>query len=270
MIYRIGQLLYEDLQKQADLIQQVMTFHVGCLSESIASTERLKACFLNRDYECWADDLRQHGFSDYQEFMRLESLRDLLANETFVAHPCTVPHERFLTLHQEFYDILQRFHSNIHLVLNLSDYLTQLPNRKLFEMMMDKRRLNGVLAMADIDRFKRINDGFGHPAGDDVLSFLGQTFRKTVRKGDVVARYGGEEFLFYLPDITLDDAEIVFEKLRHEVAVSSPLTAFPITCSFGLAEVQNNSFEQTIAGVDKALYVAKKGGRNRVAVLSSR
>ena len=127
--------------------------------------------------------------------------------------------------------------------------------------------------MGDIDHFKKVNDRFGHPFGDDVLLAVGQCLQKQVRRpGDLVARYGGEEFAMILSSTGLAGAKEVAERMRKEIQalVFSPDTLekeVNITMSFGVATARPKNIENPkslITAADQALYAAKKKGRNRV------
>lgn len=127
----------------------------------------------------------------------------------------------------------------------------------------------GVL-MLDLDFFKRINDEYGHPAGDEVLQQVAAILKAGVRVTDVIGRMGGEEFIVLLPNTTRDGAVAVAEKLRtmvraHPLKVEDALV--PVTASLGvsgLAQRQPGSIERLYAAADQALYAAKQLGRDRV------
>jgi diguanylate cyclase (GGDEF)-like protein len=124
------------------------------------------------------------------------------------------------------------------------------------------------LAMIDLDKFKNVNDTFGHQAGDNVLIAFSAIIRSVLRKSDFCGRYGGEEFLIVLTQTDLQEAKVFAERLRTCVEESF----FPelgrksrLTVSIGLAvHKANEGVEKTISRADEALYRAKKGGRNRV------
>lgn len=125
------------------------------------------------------------------------------------------------------------------------------------------------LCLMDFDRFKRVNDELGHPAGDAVLS-QGMRFVTTaLRKYDTLYRYGGEEFLLCLPGSPLQEVSLVVERIREGLA-NLPIRLpggqqIQVTASFGLAEMSpQQSVEETIANADMALIQAKENGRNRV------
>ncbi|MEO0621667.1 MAG: GGDEF domain-containing protein [Pseudomonadota bacterium] len=128
-----------------------------------------------------------------------------------------------------------------------------------------------TLMMIDIDHFKRVNDSHGHPVGDTVLRALADRIRGALRKGDIFARVGGEEFAVALPWTPVDIAAAVAERLRMTVA-NSPVSiggdALEVTVSIGVAPAQGPDVETAIADSDRALYRAKRGGRNQVVLLA--
>jgi diguanylate cyclase len=125
-----------------------------------------------------------------------------------------------------------------------------------------------AVALVDIDDFKKINDGHGHPVGDKALMHLAAIVRKTVRPSDVVVRYGGEEFLFLLPDADLEQAALALQRLQLDLE-RQPLIhgecEIEITFSAGVAQRERNeSRESVIARADVALYAAKRAGKRQV------
>lgn len=165
---------------------------------------------------------------------------------------------------------------------SVTDQLTGLFNRAHFEeyMRVEENRISSLppnsdhshlsIIMGDIDFFKKINDKYGHPAGDFVIKTVAQTLTKSFRKTDVVCRYGGEEFLIILPASDLMGAKVAAEKAR--VAIESTKfefqeTVIPVTISLGVAQllVGHESSKETIARADAALYNSKQNGRNQVS-----
>ncbi|WP_379068745.1 GGDEF domain-containing protein [Mesorhizobium sp. UC22_110] len=153
-----------------------------------------------------------------------------------------------------------------------SDLLTSLLNRRGLEaraVQVLSGAANGVVSVVacDIDRFKSINDRFGHAAGDIVLSAVAGMIRRCVRAQDLVARIGGEEFVILLRNCAVDDAYVLTEQLRHEIAGSELANlpaGFKVTCSFGIVECQQGEpLWDAIARADKMLYAAKHAGRDR-------
>lgn len=158
------------------------------------------------------------------------------------------------------------------------DPLTDILNRQAFIRILhgEYARLSRTaesccICMADLDRFKSINDTYGHLAGDRVLRITAQYLNRKLRPYDSICRYGGEEFLICLPDTELNTAKRIVNRLR--IGVASLKIALDeekevnITASFGIAKmVIGNPIEVDIARADEAMYAAKQGGRNRVVV----
>ena len=136
----------------------------------------------------------------------------------------------------------------------------------------EREQLSLSIILADIDFFKRINDTYGHLAGDAVLRETSQCMRSVVRPYDGIGRYGGEEFLLVLPGCDHDGAIALAERLR-ECVESNPMALaegiIPITLSLGVASnALTRDMEGLIGAADAALYRAKNGGRNRVELAS--
>ncbi len=126
------------------------------------------------------------------------------------------------------------------------------------------------VAMIDIDHFKRVNDQFGHAAGDRVLAAVGRCLKAGLRTGDLVTRLGGEEFLAILPDTGPDGATLVAERLRAAVAALADLP-MNVTVSVGVASCsQDDTAAALVTRADRTLYQAKDGGRNRVVRASAK
>ena len=157
--------------------------------------------------------------------------------------------------------------------LSLTDQLTRVGNRRRLEQALEEEisragRSGAKLSalMADLDHFKRVNDTYGHGAGDKVLETFGDILRGNTRPTDVLGRYGGEEFVVLMPNTTREQAVISAERLRMTLASTliAPL-AEPITVSIGAVEfVPRESGAALLHRVDEALYEAKRSGRNRV------
>jgi diguanylate cyclase (GGDEF)-like protein len=123
--------------------------------------------------------------------------------------------------------------------------------------------------LADLDRFKWINDTYGHQAGDRVIAQLGRLLAQLVREGDFVARFGGDEFAVLLPHCDTDTAVKVANRIRSETTranfgvASSEQTAITVSVGVALAR-HGDSSESLFKRADEALYASKKGGRNQV------
>lgn len=122
--------------------------------------------------------------------------------------------------------------------------------------------------MVDLDHFKPINDRLGHRAGDEVLRQFAFEARRVLRPVDIVARYGGEESLVLLPHTTLEQAQVVVERLRRAAKNVHTAGGDTLSISAGLAAValDENSLDQAIARADAALYDAKQSGRDRIRI----
>lgn len=124
------------------------------------------------------------------------------------------------------------------------------------------------IAILDIDKFKNFNDKYGHLIGDEVLITMAQAISEQVRDTDVFARWGGEEFIILFKNTSIDKAKKVVSKLKDIVENNEHPTAGKITASFGITEYISGDTEKTIfERCDKALYLAKKNGRNRIEIL---
>ena len=168
-------------------------------------------------------------------------------------------------------------------MVGLTDVLTGVQNRRYFEHrcpveISQARRYKHPLAciFLDIDRFKRINDSYGHQTGDEVLRGVARLIQSQLRSGDTIARYGGEEFVALLPKSELHHAHHIAERIRASVE-EKPFKAqsgqaIRVTISIGLAMLPARNLaadnsqcaEQLLAAADQALYQAKHKGRNRV------
>lgn len=157
----------------------------------------------------------------------------------------------------------------------LTDLLTQLPNREAWQERLafeynrwQRYRHPLTVAVIDIDLFKRINDSFGHKAGDRVLQLVAREMKSRLRSTDFIARFGGEEFVLLLPETALDDARDVVDQFRGHVGQlpfhfgGQPVT---ITFSAGVSEFREGDTEDAVFDrADRALYQAKDAGRNQV------
>jgi diguanylate cyclase (GGDEF)-like protein len=140
---------------------------------------------------------------------------------------------------------------------------------KLHEEVHRAERYNNILSivMADLDRFKNINDTYGHDVGDRVLKEIGRFLQKNVRDLDMVARYGGEEFVIMIPEAAKDAAYSMAERLRKKFSRLKFENVPQITISLGIATYpfDGKQPEDLLKKADAAMYAAKKAGRNQVA-----
>lgn len=162
-------------------------------------------------------------------------------------------------------------------VMAAVDALTGAANRRALISALDRDVARAVrtrepisVLMVDIDHFKRVNDQYGHQAGDQVLCRVVQVLQERVRSQDLVGRYGGEEFLVVLPGTDVAGALLLASDLRK--AVESPAGAIGVTVSIGVFGGQlepGDSWDLLVAAADRALYLAKENGRNRVEVAAA-
>jgi diguanylate cyclase (GGDEF)-like protein len=156
-----------------------------------------------------------------------------------------------------------------------TDGMTGLLNRRAFEEILTREleRSNQIgksvaVVQVDIDRFKQVNDRWGHQAGDEVIRRVGDSLRKSMRPSDALSRFGGEEFMILLRDVTTEQSGEIAGRLRAEIA---GLTGLPgevrLTVSIGVAA--SHPFDiphELLRRCDEALYRSKRGGRNLVTV----
>lgn len=167
------------------------------------------------------------------------------------------------------------YHEEIYRLMTV-DGLTQVFNRRYFNEALERefnrsRRYERALSLIlfDIDHFKHVNDTHGHLAGDQVLRQIAGAVKPKLRREDIFARTGGEEFGILLPEIALDGARLIAEKVRR-IVEATPLRfeqlVIPCTISLGVAMLRDEpSGEELYKHADVRLYEAKAGGRNRVS-----
>lgn len=167
-----------------------------------------------------------------------------------------------------------------------TDDLTGLLNRRAFRERMEaemsrSRRESGALGIiiGDIDHFKRVNDNYGHLAGDQVLQYLANCMNKCCRIYDFVGRYGGEEFIVCVPGASILETARIAERMRviieeSRIVLEGRTETVNITASFGVDAIslttgRDRQTEELVNNADEALYMAKSGGRNKVVVYPS-
>jgi diguanylate cyclase (GGDEF)-like protein len=167
--------------------------------------------------------------------------------------------------------------------LAITDALTGLYNRRYFFGLIERemKRVHRykrafALVLIDLDDFKRVNDTYGHPAGDSVLSTTASLLRSSIRTGDVACRYGGEEFILLMPETEPEQAVLVIERVRKALsaqAIETDRGSISITFSAGVSGLRASeahlpiSQEQLLKLADQALYTAKRNGKNRTEIL---
>lgn len=176
-----------------------------------------------------------------------------------------------------FLNTLEQFRREVYTLLYNRDPLTGVFNRRSFDEELNKLQdlVNkdanlACIVILDLDYFKKINDSFGHTKGDEVLRQTAEVVQQKLRNIDKVFRYGGEEFVISLLHTSKVEAYQVAERIRESIASMNIVfegNSVNVTASFGIAEVVSNiDVEQAVILADKALYKAKKNGRNRVEI----
>lgn len=159
------------------------------------------------------------------------------------------------------------------LTLNaMMDKLTNLYNRHYLYQVVgnymeyaDRYEVPLSVLILDLDFFKRVNDTWGHPIGDEILKMTAKMMKEAIRESDILVRFGGEEFLVLMPQTSIEGAIVVAEKIRMVIEEANHPITGKITASLGAAErMKMESFRHLYYRVDKALYEAKETGRNRV------
>lgn len=165
-------------------------------------------------------------------------------------------------------------------MLASTDQLTGVYNRRGFyeraQLLLehnDSKDKRICVVAADLDHFKSVNDNFGHQMGDIALKRFTSLLPKFLRGYDLIGRLGGEEFVILLPDVSVEQAKIIIERLRQsveeqEIAIGNMKCSF--TASFGISELRNENkmIDKAMRRADKALYEAKETGRNKVVVFT--
>lgn len=200
---------------------------------------------------------------------------DLYKN-TFWLKSMVVLYSPILIVSALFFELLlrqwRRRESKIE-TLSQIDSLTEVYNRRFLtsftQKLQIKQSFHYAMIILDLDYFKKINDQYGHDAGDQVLISVAQILKKSVRVQDVVGRLGGEEFALILVDRNMQQAIEVAERCREEIAQSNmelaDHTILKVTASFGVAVAQQGmNMDEVTHQADRALYLAKEKGRNQV------
>ena len=210
-----------------------------------------------------------HGFWDKAAFTRF-----FMASLT-VVYTAYFFESSSVSAYQTILEIREKEKVYLNKLENLSvtDQLTGLHNRRYFDdhFEIEKQKVERYgnalcLIMIDIDHFKSINDQYGHPIGDKVLKEFSLLLRKNIRSSDILSRWGGAEFIILLPGTSIDNSFLIAEKIRKSIADRQFDKIGKLTASFGVSVVDAScaSNREAIHRADKALYRAKKQGRNRV------
>ncbi len=190
--------------------------------------------------------------------------------------------ELFMRTQKEFFDIVITLFEFSVLNKQQFDPTTRLMNRRAvdsvlaneYSRMQRAEDYHCCIALADIDHFKGVNDAWGHDVGDLLLGHTAELFNNAIRSHDTVSRYGGEEFLFIFPNMDLEQAGIVVERIRKQLAdanISHQGNQHRVTASFGVTQLcRFCDIKGSIKRADIAMYAAKEAGRNSTVTIDSR
>jgi len=291
----INQIRYDDLLSMTEELDGMLVNHVEWLTLlhktivcnlpfSNSLLRDLKTC----EFGKWYYSVTHPAVTESPEFIHLGRIHNNLhtiANRILEQYKNNVitqesEYDSFVDVEKEFFDTFNNFIENVLSTKSQFDHMTNLPNRNLITLILEKeysrvKRNNGdcCIAFADIDHFKHVNDTYGHASGDRVLTELSGYFSSSIRPYDSVGRYGGEEFMFCFPQTELSNASEFLERIRSGIEGLSiridKSNTIKVTCSFGLTRMRGNkSLTEIIKQADNAMYAAKDNGRNRLKVWS--
>ena len=232
--------------------------------------------YKDRPFEAWIKDVIDTKKEEFIVHMRASHERRSEA-QAFIVRAAHISESEGVLV--TFIDVTSLEHEKERInKLAITDSLTDIFNRKKFNDELERElerslryRQHLSLIIFDIDHFKRVNDENGHPVGDVVLQEITRLVRHGIRKSDVFARYGGEEFVILLPENDLEGAQALAEKMRERIEQHTFDGVGRITCSFGVAQLEEDEeADSFIKRADDALYEAKGAGRNCVKTSAGR
>jgi len=277
--------LSEELKKlRIDHVRWLKLFNKQLVCKIYDRTFNLK--YLNCSFGIWYHHVMNKNLTSNHDFIYLGDVHKKMhdkASNIFQKHI----HKKKI-LEEEYDDLIKSeilfltlldiVYTAINSTMYSIDDLTQLPNRALFYSILEKEYAklerednSNCIVFADIDHFKKVNDTYGHSVGDIVLKKIAKKLSLSIRIYDSIGRYGGEEFLIFLPKIHLVEAKEITDRIRKKIQdfvinIDSELS-ITVTCSFGLSSFTlDHSLPEIIQNADKALYLAKENGRNKVKV----
>jgi len=273
---------------EAEKGEWLRRWHRAVLSKANPPPQDLvseNARFLTR-FGSWYDLHKEDGLVDQSAFYALAEAHKRMHDHAawLAVRGCKDPkipteeYDAFVDKVDAFSAQIRRLSKAFRAALSDLDPLTGVQNRQGMFAELERERSRSIrsklpccVALGDLDRFKKINDTYGHVVGDQVLAAAAEVFLSGLRPYDTLYRYGGEEFLFCLPETTPDQAVIALERLR--AALERRSIAIPghrpisVTASFGIAQIMGDvSVEEVVHRADVALYRAKDLGRNRIEV----
>ncbi|MCU6435376.1 GGDEF domain-containing protein [Undibacterium sp. Jales W-56] len=270
VIYKQG-VLKHSIDESKTSVKNMMATFIDRLSVMTVSTETYHSKMGG-----YAEQIRHS-----KDVIEVDQLIAAILDETHVVRSETMrSHEMMIVAQKEVKEAEVRIKELEDKLAHMSelvreDQLTGSLNRRglddVFEREADRADRRGsplCAAMLDLDNFKKLNDTHGHAAGDEALVHLVRIVKKTLRSIDVIARYGGEEFLIVMPETNLDEAALAMTRVQRELTThffTMNEQRLFITFSAGVAlRAPNESQEAVVQRADKAMYEAKKTGKNRV------
>lgn len=256
------------------------------ISEEFIQSDAYRHC----GFGLWYYGKHSRFTEDQDEFLRLgelhislhNSVRQVVLKSSKKQAITPADYDDFIAKEIAFTASLVNLRDALFGQLYSFDYLTGVYNRQAFYSLLEKEyarvsRTSGVssIVMVDLDYFKKVNDQYGHQAGDKVLTYFASYLKDSLRPYDSIGRFGGEEFLLCLPDADVDDAKAIMERIREELSThtvdiigpnNQPLS-ISVTASFGVSSIsKGHPASEAIETADMAMYEAKSAGRNRVRV----
>lgn len=253
-------------------------------SQFIAEDAHLHCSFGRWLAQVCTDELFQQGsflkIGQYHQQLH-DSARNLIVELNLHGDVNPDAFENFMLLQKEFFDVVMMLFEFSVLNKQQFDPTTRLMNRRSVDSVLanEYSRMQRTddyyccIAMADIDHFKAVNDRWGHDVGDLLLSHSAQVFNGAIRHHDTVSRYGGEEFLFIFPDMRLEQAGPVVDRIRRQLADASIThqgNQHRVSASFGVTQLcRYCDIKGSIKRADIAMYAAKENGRNCTVTVDS-
>jgi len=253
-----------DTVSESSMLKDSVEANVGIIQSTVSDAEEITQ--LKNNVQDHLTEIRK----SVEEYQLAETEREKMSKQGYahIIGELARTQKETLMLKEQLHESKQKM---------LRDPLTGLPNRMAFEERITleinrcKRNKEDIcIAMWDLDHFKKVNDTYGHDAGDRVLKLLARIIDTRVRKVDMFSRIGGEEFVLLMPDTSLENALSLNDQLRDSLANSgfhydgSPC---PITASVGIARIEEyDNSESVMRKADEALYKSKREGRNRCTI----
>lgn len=290
MLERISKDDFETLSEDIKLSLSEHREWIRKLNTAVISREKLtdksfiaEESHLHCKFGKWIKRLLSDETFQQGPFIKIDQLhQDIHSSAREVIEAIEGDPLNLVNKYKKFTAIQKIFFDEVLLIFEFSvinkhqfDITTKLMNRRTVDtvlshehhLMQRNSDSNCCIVMADIDRFKNINDEYGHDVGDKILEHTASILNESLRRHDTVARFGGEEFLFVLPDMDIADAEKIIERIRIKLSVSSIEhhgKKIGVTASFGITQLcQSLDIKDSIKRADVALYQAKTWGRNR-------